>query len=166
MINILTLVGSSIHYFFTHFLLPEAESDAMNIGLALLEQEKEKFVNEDDNKKKYINIDKEEYIYFDQQARKSLDIFLVVKLKIYTPEGKIIYSTDSEIVGKSDSENKDLISALKGKVSSKLESKNEMWDLTEEQKINTDLVETYLPIRDNVNWNITPIYDSYSHGNK
>ena len=132
----------------------------MNIGLALLEQEKEAFVNEDDNRRKYIKIDKEEYSSFDQRVRKSLEIFRVVKLKIYTPEGTIIYSTDPEIVGRSDPENKDLKSALNGNVSSKLESENEVWDLNEEQKINTNLVETYLPMREHEN-NIIGVFEIY-----
>ncbi len=160
MIIILTLVGSSIHFLFAHFLLREAESDAVTIGLALLEQEKETFINEDDTQRKYIKIDKEEYSSFDQRVRKSLDIFRLVKLKIYSPEGIIIYSTDPEIVGRSDTKNKDLISALNGNVSSKLESENEVWDLTDEEKIGSEMVETYLPIKDQNN-DIVGVFEIY-----
>jgi len=159
-IIILTLVGLSIHFLFTHFLLREAESDAVNIGLALLEQEKAILIDEQKDGTKYINIDKDEIELFDRRIRKSVDIFHIAKLKIYTPDGIIAYSTDPKIIGKSDHSNIDLNAALIGEISSKLESETDVWDLAEEQKVSSEMVETYLPIMDHSN-RIVGVYEIY-----
>jgi hypothetical protein len=160
MIIILLLVGMSIHILFTHFLIREAESEAVKIGLALLEQEKDILIDQDKDGRKYIKIDEDEIGPFDKRVKKSVDIFRIVKLKIYTPEGFIIYSTDVDIIGESDHTNKDLHAALKGEVSSKLESETDVWDLMDEQKVGSEMVETYLPIRDQGN-NIVGVYEIY-----
>jgi len=159
-IIILALVGLSIHLLFTHFLLREAESDAVNIGLSLLEQEKQTLIKEKVKGEKYVYIEEEEFKLFDQRVRKNLDIFHIAKLKIYTLEGMIVYSTDPKIIGKSDYANKDLYTAIHGEVSSKFESTIDLWDLAEEQKVGPEMVETYLPIRDNSN-NIVGVYEIY-----
>jgi len=137
-----------------------AESDAVNIGLALLEQEKHTLIKEKVEGEKYVHIEEEELILFDQRVRKSLNIFHIAKLKIYTLEGTIVYSTDPEIIGKSDHANKHLHTAIHGEVSSKFESTIDVWDLAEEQKVGSEIVETYLPIRDNSN-NIVGVYEIY-----
>jgi len=159
-IIILALVGFSIHILFTHFLLREAENDAVNIGLALLEQEKQILFDVGKNSKNYIKIDNDKLHVFDKRVRKSLKIFNVAKLKIYSMDSVIIYSTDPEIIGRSDATNKDLITAMTGEIKSKLESKNEVWDLSEEEKIGSEMVETYLPIKDEKN-NIVGVFEIY-----
>ena len=160
MILILISVGLSIHILFNNFLLKEAENDAIKIGLALLEQEREVLIDTDKIGNKYLNIDSNELKVFDKRVRKSLNLFRIAKLKIYTPKKLIIYSTDSEIIGISDPMNNDLRLALTGEISSKLESSIGLWDLTEERIEGSEMVETYLPIRTQTG-RIRGVYEIY-----
>ena len=84
----------------------------------------------------------------DRRIRDFLQPFDIVKIKVYSADAKIVYSTDRSIIGRVDAENRRLQRALAGQVDSRLEKKEEVLDLTDERKIDVDVVETYIPIRD------------------
>ena len=69
-------------------------------------------------------------------------------MMIYDKDRNIVYSTDHKIIGHINTNNKELESALKGEIVSKLETKQTVWDLADEKKTDIALVETYLPIKD------------------
>jgi len=73
--------------------------------------------------------------------------FNIVKMKIFDTETRIIYSTDSLIIGQLDRDNTKLAMALSGSVTSEYESENHVWDLSNEEKPeDVEIVETYIPI--------------------
>ena len=70
------------------------------------------------------------------------------KIKVFSPQGIILYSTDHSIIGQDNSNNPRLEKALSGTPDSKIQTKNQMLDLSHEMHFNVDVVETYVPIYD------------------
>jgi hypothetical protein len=150
-ILILSLVGFSIYTIFTNFILNEAKTDAESLGRALLEQEMETLIRSDLEAGKSVAVDEDEFRFFDQRVRRNLGVFQVPKIKIYSKDKKIVYSSDNTIIGKIDRRNENLDKALRGETISLFQSGGEGWDLDDEQRFDPDMVETYLPIRDSHN---------------
>ena len=71
----------------------------------------------------------------------------IVKIKVFSTDMRIVYSTDENIIGRVDRDNPELAAALSGRTVSKFERKDEVWDLAEEQRWDVDIVETYIPVR-------------------
>ena len=147
-ILILALIGVAIYAILTYFILSEAETDAVNFGRALLEQEMKTFIRSDLEGGTHITIDEKEFPPFDRSIQNNLDFFQVFKIKIYSKDRKIAYSTDRAIIGRKALKNEGLDRALRGEVVSELQSRRDVWDLDDEQRLDLDMVETYLPIRD------------------
>jgi signal transduction histidine kinase len=82
----------------------------------------------------------------DHHMRVFIAPFDIVKIKIFNTEPRIIYSTDLTSVGKLDRDNTKLAIALTGKPISRYESKDEVWDLEDEERRNVEIVETYVPM--------------------
>ena len=150
-ILILALVGVSIYTILTYFILSEAETDAVNLGRALLEQEMKTFIRSDHEGRTHITIDEKEFSSFDRSVRRKLGFFQVFKIKIFSKDRIIAYSTDRAIIGRKDRENESLDRALRSEVVSVLQSGRDVWDLDDEQRLDQDMVETYLPIKDRNN---------------
>ena len=150
-ILILALVGVSSYAILTYFILSEAESDAANLGRALLEQDRKTFIRSDPEEGTYIAIDEKNISAFDQNVQRNMAFFQVFKIKIYTKDHKIAFSTDRKIIGRKGHINEGLNRALKGEVVSVLQSGKDVWDLEDEKRLDLEMVETYLPIRDRNN---------------
>ena len=99
-------------------------------GCALLEQEKDTLIGPE--LKEAINITEEAFPHFDQHIQKSLDLFRMSKLKIYSKDKTIVYCTDHTIIVKSVHENEPLEATLNGEVVSEFERENKVWDLEDE----------------------------------
>ncbi len=83
---------------------------------------------------------------FDQLVRKDMAAFNIEELKIYDTQSCILYSTEIEQIGRCDSINEHLQSALTGKPSAELQYSQEAGDLPGE-RIAVDAIETYVPVR-------------------
>ena len=147
LIAILLLVSSGIYWIYSNHIFYDAEADSINIGTMLLEQERKALLSHDSEGRARIFISKEDLPGLDQRIRKFLHPLEIVKIKVYSEDREIVYSTDHTIIGKIDSSNERLERALKGEVNSKLETKEEVRDLVGEEKSDLDLVETYLPVK-------------------
>jgi diguanylate cyclase (GGDEF)-like protein len=82
----------------------------------------------------------------DHNLRHFLQPFGIVKIKIYDNKKRIIYSTESKLIGRVDEANVRLKNALSGESDAKLVNKDKVLDLAGEQLLNVDVVETYVPI--------------------
>jgi diguanylate cyclase (GGDEF)-like protein len=136
-IVILTLAGFSIHRIYSQYIIGSAEEDAISISQGILAAHP------------HLEIFGDKIDSFDSHIRKFLQPFNIVKIKIYNPETKIIYSTDPTIIGIVDSQNPRLQEALLGNNNSKLETKGEATDLAMEKRLDIDVVETYVAVREN-----------------
>jgi hypothetical protein len=150
-ITVVLLVSLGIGRIYKYFTLRLAETDAIHIGQALFERERQAMLYSDPEGKLHFFIGDDNPIDFDQRIRKYLQPLRIVKIKIFSNDKKIVYSTDDTIIGKIDISNEDLNRSLHGEVVSKVRSKERVWDLSSEQKFDLDLVETYLPLKDKDN---------------
>lgn len=143
MVLILGLTGYGIYRTASEEILLAAEDDAVRIATVIVAEHNEHlFSDGQDN----IALSLTEIDFFSQQIRKFLHPFEIVKIKVFDLERTIIYSTDAKIIGKKVAGNPRLERALRGEVDSHKETKGEMIDLIEEQRLDVDVVETYLPV--------------------
>jgi diguanylate cyclase (GGDEF)-like protein len=144
MLVILSLTSYGIYRVFTHQVIQSAETDAVKLSQLIMAHEGNSLIGVAQKKGTQLTASKLEH--FDRRFRTYLKPFDIVKIKIYNPQRKIIYSTDASIIGHIDDNNPRLENALAGHNDSKLESKETVRDLSEEQEITADVVETYVPI--------------------
>jgi len=142
-ILILTLSGVGIFRVSTEAVLSDAEDDAVRIARVMISQQYQYLFSERGGD---ISLNTRELSIFDQQAKDFLHPFAIVKIKLFDLNREIIYSTDTNIIGMKVKNNTRLDRALRGEIDSKLETKDQVYDLAEEQLLDVDVVETYLPV--------------------
>ena len=140
---ILSLAGYGIHRVFTAHVIHNAEETAVRLS-ELLSGEGRLLLD----KSGHLTLSAPNRERLDHRLRTLSAPFDVVKIKIYDATGKILYSTDPGIIGQIDSGNPRLAKALAGQVDSRLESRETVLDLADEQQFDVDVVETYVPILD------------------
>jgi len=143
---ITSLAGYAFYHVLQKNVIDSAEEDAIRVSSALLEAERGRItmVREEGV---VVAVAPENLAPLDRQLRKFLTPFDIVKIKIYSSDYRIVYSTEARLIGEVDRRNVRLSRALAGAFDSKLERKEEVKDLAEELKFNVDVVETYIPIR-------------------
>lgn len=145
---IIILTAGGIHRVYSHHILKGAEEDAVQISQVILSQEREILFSASADTRAAISLQDQAIGGIDERMRVFLAPFDIVKIKMFTPEGDIIYSTDANIIGKKVENNPRLTNALSGNIDSKMETKENLQDLKEEERFDVDVVETYVPIRD------------------
>ncbi|MHC4583970.1 MAG: hypothetical protein ACYS3N_05540 [Planctomycetota bacterium] len=143
---ILSVVSVGLRIIFQKLILNEAEHDAVHISTAIRDSEISRFFWRDRTQKQFFSIPPQRLSELDNHMRSFLVPFDIVKIKVYDIETRIVYSTDSTIIGEEDSNNAKLLTALEGTPTSKYESKDEVWDLEDEKRTNVEIVETYIPM--------------------
>ncbi|WP_370277201.1 GGDEF domain-containing protein [Pontibacterium sp.] len=83
----------------------------------------------------------------DQRMDKFLSPHGILKVKVFSLNGTVVYSTDRSIIGQQNANNPNLLIALQGEPVSKLQTKESFLDIKSEQRFDVDVVETYVPIR-------------------
>ncbi len=140
---ILSLAGYGIHRVFTAHVIHNAEETAVRLS-ELLSSEGRLLLD----KSGHLTLSASNRERLDHRLRTLSSPFDVVKIKIYDAKGKILYSTDPGIIGQIDDQNPRLDRALGGQPDSRLESRETVLDLADEQQFDVDVVETYVPILD------------------
>jgi diguanylate cyclase len=148
MLVIVTLSTFGFYRIFRGFVIGSAEEDAVDLCQVMVEEYRPFFFRAEASPRVNRKPDENAYKQIDQGLRRFLKPYQIIKIKVYNTDRKIIYSTDSRIIGRVDKDNPRLAIALSGNVSSRLETKDKMRDLAEEEIIDLDVVETYVPIRD------------------
>ncbi len=88
----------------------------------------------------------QDHALLDKRLVQLMAPFDVVKIKVFSDDATIVFSSESALIGIRDQDNPNLFSALTGISSSELERKDEISDLEEERRFDVDVVETYVPI--------------------
>lgn len=148
LIVILSLAATGIYAVYSQHVISRAELEAVRIGSALLVLERDALLVQFPAEESRIAVDAGQLPLLDRRLRQFLKPFAILKIKIFSADGRIVYSTDPLILGRVDSENRRLQRALAGQVDSQLEKQDEVLDLAEELKFDVDVVETYIPIQD------------------
>jgi len=146
-IAILLLASLTVYEITSRKVTRDAKETAERVSNLLLEQQKDSLTSVDRNGVYELRLDQSNIPALDRYFRSYLPNFDILKVKIYSPDNKIIYSTDPKIVGKVDRDNNRLRRALFGETDSHIEKKDKMLDLADEAKFNVAVVETYVPIR-------------------
>ena len=143
MLLILSMTGYGIYRQSTDDVLRAAEDDAVRIAEVMVEELREYLFSGEEES---ISTNKAEIILLNKLVRKFLHPFGIVKIKVFDLQRDIVFSTDEKIIGLEDYSNPRLERALRGEVDSHLETKEQVIDLTAEQRFDVDVVETYLPV--------------------
>lgn len=145
-VAILALSTFTVYMITTREVTRDAMVLAVKVSQSMFGQHRE-LLSSLDNKGQYrLDLNEEDVPKIDTFIRSYLHPFDILKVKIYSPAGKILYSSDAKIIGIIDHDNKRLQRALSGAVDSHIEKKDKMLDLVEETKFNVSVVETYIPI--------------------
>lgn len=128
------------------FVVASAEADAVRVSRGIVSSQGEELLSEGPHHRLVLDIGPEIAPALDVAFEGFAASFDIVKVKLYSPEGRIAYSTDSAIIGLVDEDNERLAEALDGRVSSKVEGKEAVVDLLDETRFSVDVVETYVPI--------------------
>jgi len=147
---ILASTGFGVWSVVSHYVIRFAEKSSVNISSALSSIERDNFFTAIPEGRRAVvtEIPPDRLEQLDARIRQFLTAFDIVKIKVYTQDGRIIYSTDRAIIGERDLDNRQLANALSGRNDAKLVRKDRVQDLANESKLDVDVVETYVPIYD------------------
>ena len=146
---ILSFAGYGLREMLQRYVISDAESNAIDVSSALLAEERENIVLPRKDGGFALGVRPNDLPRLDRHLRLFLAPFDIIKIKIYSSEYRIIYSTETKLIGRLDTGNVRLGRALAGHYDSKFEKKEEVRDLAQEMMFDVDVVETYIPILDN-----------------
>lgn len=127
--------------------IENAQRISKNVGFVLYQLEKNSLIDEKTNQLK-LQLSNQQLLEIDNRIRELLKPLNVVKIKIFSLDTRIIYSSEHSLIGKINDDNDSLKSAIKGLVSSDMKTRDEFVDLQYESRFDVDVVETYLPMFD------------------
>lgn len=146
-IVILVLAYVGIWYIYQQNVTDLAERESVSVGKALYAQERALLTGGDASGATSLTVANADFERLDRRMRDYLAPFNITKIKAFNPDGRIVYSTDSAIIGSVSAGNESLQRALRGEAVAEIESKEHVSDLYEEERFDVDIVETYLPVR-------------------
>lgn len=125
--------------------IKNAEKNSAYVGQELVRQNKAILVVAETGKLKSM-IDGDAFGELDKKMRDILAPFNIVKIKVFTVNQSILYSTDESIIGEHDVDNPQLQAALAGQTVSILEADKTIADLSRRNRVDVQIIETYQPI--------------------
>src|SRR5450631_3051031 len=145
-IVIVLLSSLGFYRIFSGFVITAAKNDSVRLCNVMIDQQKPLMFDAASGHSTELAVHESDILPLDRNLRRFLQPFSIIKIKIYDRHKRIIYCTDPKLIGRVDETNARLGNALSGNIDSKLENKNKVQDLTEEQLLDVDVVETYVPI--------------------
>lgn len=146
MVVIVLLSTYGFYRIFSGFVISSAENDSLRLCRVMIDQQKPLMFDAASSHSIELVVHDSDILPLDRNLRHFLRPFGIVKIKIYDNHKRIIYSTESKLIGKVDENNLRLRNALSGHNDAKLVTKDKLQDLAEEQLLDVDVVETYVPI--------------------
>jgi diguanylate cyclase (GGDEF)-like protein len=143
---IILLSSFSFYRVFSGFVITSAENDSVRLSRVMIDQQSPLLFDATSSHAIDLVVHDTDIPVLDHNLRLFLRPFGIIKIKIYDKHNRIVYSTETKLIGKIDDNNLRLKNALAGNVDTKLEKKDKVLDLVEEQLLNVDVVETYVPI--------------------
>ncbi len=149
LVTILLLNGLVVRKIYNIHNTNDAKHAALSVSRILFEQKKEILSLTDSDGERSLNVKSEHVPELDEYVLTYMAPFDIMKIKIFSKDKRIVYSTDHSIIGQIDANNEKLKRALKGEIISQIEKKGKIWDLAGEEQYDLDIAETYLPVWDN-----------------
>ena len=146
---ILLLVGAGFNTVLIDSVVSGAQDDAISVADALRDSLwTDGFLERSPDELRGLIVNEAEKVSLDGKMRSFLRPFDILKIKVFDRTGEIVYSTEPTIIGEVDDDNPNLALALNAIPVSKLESKDSVCDLANEERLDIDVVETYVPVCD------------------
>lgn len=142
------------------YVVSVAESDALRVSRGIVASQADALLTMGPERHLLLDLSDENIVKLDGAIQSFAQSFDILKVKIYSPDARIVYSTDPAIVDIVDAENERLARAIGGHMTSVFESKEKVVDLKEETRFQVNVVETYVPIY-NVQAEVVGVFEIY-----
>ncbi len=143
---VLTLSSIGIYLVYKDYVVKSAEQQAIAIGRTVLDRHRDLILEQQPGGREMVAVANREFGPLDEALHAFIRNFSLLKIKIFSADRTLVYSTDRRIVGQRDENNPHLEDALVGIHSSVATTKEAVVDLTNEQRFDVNVVETYVPI--------------------
>jgi diguanylate cyclase (GGDEF)-like protein len=140
---ILIVAGLGIAKIYQAYVLDSAKENAIRLAQTLSAVEGDQLLSTD---KSRVAVAAEDYSELNTALVQLMEPYDIVKVKVFSADGTIVFSSEAQLIGRVDSANRRLRKALAGRSNAKLETKGEITDLHAEKRLDVDVVETYVPI--------------------
>ena len=173
MVVIVLVSAYGFYHLYSGFVITSAKNNSVQLSRVMIDQQKHLMFDVVPNHSVKLAVHESDILPLDRNLRLFLRPFGIVKIKIYDTGRRIIYSTESRLIGKVDETNVRLKNALSGSIDAKLVTRDKIQALAEEQLLDVDVVETYVPITTEagavlgcfeVYVNVTPYREQIRHG--
>jgi diguanylate cyclase (GGDEF)-like protein len=145
---VLALTCFGIYHVSLAKIVANAEDGNVSLATALMDHETSKLLRKNADGTVELKLTEDEFAQVDEAFKDFVHHFAVLKIKVFDRQTRIIYSTDSSIIGRDDKDNEDVVNALAGHIDSEVVAKENVLDFHGQEKFDVDVVETYLPMRD------------------
>ncbi len=145
---IMVLVGIAIYWIYSSAMVKNAETSAISVVKAIMSAEVDNLLQEAPDGRLILAVNNSDLARLDLQMQRYLKFFEMRKITLFTPDNKILYSTDPSIIGQvhHDEDLNTVISS--GEALSRLQRSTNVTDLGTERVQNAAIVEAYAPILD------------------
>lgn len=142
-IVLLLLSGYAASKLYERYVVRLAESNAVNLTEAIFTTYRAELNSALDS----APLLPPQLLELNKTLRDFIQPYGIVKTKLFSPEGIIIYSTDLSIIGKDASANEMLKQAFIHGASSNIQRKDQITDLAHETRFDVDVVESYVAMQ-------------------
>lgn len=144
------LVGLSalvMAWIYRSAMIHDAEKTAISVGSAIFANERENLIVRDSRGNEALHVPAERVLEIDRIIRNYLEPFHIHKIKMFSGDKRVIYSTDHGLIGRRDTGNETLDRVLRDRaIDTTAKQKNQVTELGGTVIENRHIVETYLPV--------------------
>lgn len=143
----LSVSGYVLNWVLGQHITQQAENAALQLAEWMSKRELAPYIVQGPDQPHFtLKFREQDMPQIDQALRTTLGLLDILKIKIFSIEGRVLYSTDPSVIGNWDSDNPALRIALSGTPVSELELKERVIDAKWESRFDVDVVETYVPV--------------------
>ena len=143
---ILIVAGLGIAKIYQTYVIDSAKENAIRLAQSLSAVERDLLLSTDSQGTSRVAVAPEDYNEFNTTLVQLMAPYDIVKVKVFSTDGTIVFSSEAPLIGRVDSANRRLREALAGRSNAKLERAGDITDLQAETRLHVDVVETYVPI--------------------
>ena len=158
---IMVVVGAAIDRIYSAAMVKNAQESAISVVNLLMNTELDNLIKPGPDGQLTLVVDPSDMQRLNLQMHRHLKPFSMHKIKMYTPDKKIIYSTDATLIGKIDKDNQILDRVMtSGQPVSELQRKKVFVDLGGGKIEDASIVEAYAPTFDS-NRQLLGVFEVY-----
>ncbi len=160
-LTIMLVVGAAMDRIYSAAMVKNAQESAISVVNLLMNTELDNLIKPGPDGQLILAIDPSDMQRLNLQMHRHLKPFSMHKIKIYTPDKKIVYSTDATLIGKIDKDNQYLDHVMAtGQPLSELQRKKVFVDLGGGKIEDASIVEAYAPTFD-TNHKLLGVFEIY-----